>query len=590
MADFTATGVSATTFLAADRKLALAITGTFVATLYLERQISAQAWEVVKRFDTAESLTMDLPGGLYRLRCGAFTSGTATYAITTPARAVTEARDAAGNVIFSVDADGDIDGITSGGLFGTKTIVVGKGGDDTAGAASPYTAEFLTIQAAIDAAAAGDTVMVRPGIYTEAVALAEGVRLHGLPGATINNTTNGAYCIRDAAVDLTTAAVTGDFKLTASGGAGCVQISGVNTVLSVECESAIVSGGAGHPIDIAGVGTTKILYFRAKGGLENNGTGTVVTVAAGALCSVVADRIVGTATTALSLTGGTKFTARARTMACSGWRLLADTAGLTSILEASESIIGAAAAGIALFDASGVCSIRAPYIEATLGPVVKITGGVPVVAVEATRKILGDQILDDATSAGATRVSFRAPNITATGAGKAGVSINHASASAEYDIEAAVLVCALDNRATNIGTKLRVRAGKHSSHAGSGSSGLSVQGAAETFYLCDELVGITGAAQAIYAAVTATLHLLGGRIRGLNGDAGGHAILTSGGTVKLRLYPGVVLLAGDDAATESISADNTPTVLCMGDIAVNKAANGGVVEAVGSLLVDAAAA
>ncbi len=156
----------------------------------------------------------------------------------------------------------------SGGLFGAKTIVVSTTGDDTAGAASKYTAEFLTIQAALDAAAAGDVVIVRPGTYTEAVLLPTGVHLHGLPGAIIHNATNGGFCLRDGAATID-AAVTGDFRLTASGGAGCVQISGTDTDLRIECDSLAVTGGAGPTMSIAGGATARSLTVKAKRTITN---------------------------------------------------------------------------------------------------------------------------------------------------------------------------------------------------------------------------------------------------------------------------------------------------------------------------------
>lgn len=401
----------------------------------------------------------------------------------------------------------------TGGLFGGKTIVVSTTGNDTAGAASPYAAEFLTIQAAMTAATAGDSVLVRPGSYAMAnyVLLKTGVGIHFLPGAIVTAQA-GNVLFYDGAVAKTTR-ITGHGQFICNGGSLLVEAD-ASSFLHLECEK--VSGN-----------TTAAL-------IQPAGSAATISLLARSI-DTVGDLVAVGATDAI-------VTVRAETIVCGGTGVVAHATG---------------------------------------------TGPAKIV-IEATRSITGAQILVDAASTGATRVSIKAPTITATIAGQYGVSLNHASATAEYDIEADVLVAAIDNRVSNVGTKLRVNVGRHTSQAGSGAGPLAVQGSGETFYRCIDMVGITGGPQAIHAAVTATLHLLGGRIRGLAADAGGHAILTSGGTVKIRLYPGVVLIAGSDGAAGTIEADNTPTVLAMGAIAANKAANVGVVVAVGSLLVDAA--
>lgn len=59
-------------------------------------------------------------------------------------------------------------------------------GNDTTAAASPYSNPFLTVQAAINAASAGQTVFVRPGVYNEIIDVKAGV---GLRGANVQTTT-----------------------------------------------------------------------------------------------------------------------------------------------------------------------------------------------------------------------------------------------------------------------------------------------------------------------------------------------------------------------------------------------------------------
>ncbi len=76
---FTATGYSASLYLADSWTAAYTITGTFVATLRLERtRNGGQSWEVVASYTGTQTSTLLLEPGTYRWHCTAYTSGTAT--------------------------------------------------------------------------------------------------------------------------------------------------------------------------------------------------------------------------------------------------------------------------------------------------------------------------------------------------------------------------------------------------------------------------------------------------------------------------------------------------------------------------------
>lgn len=74
---FTNTGTSdAETFSSAD----LSITGTFVATVKLQRSFDGTNWGDIEVFTAAaERVIEPATGGSYRLTCTAYTSGTVNY-------------------------------------------------------------------------------------------------------------------------------------------------------------------------------------------------------------------------------------------------------------------------------------------------------------------------------------------------------------------------------------------------------------------------------------------------------------------------------------------------------------------------------
>lgn len=150
---------------------------------------------------------------------------------------------------------------SDGGLFGSKTLVVSKAGNNAAGAASKYAAEFLTVQAAITAAVAGDTVVIRPGVYAESLTLKNGVNLFGIPGVTLspdasggtlfNDGGSGCTCMIDGGIDFESA-VGGDAFANFSG-SGVITIRGRKWVFNNAAATGIAKlGSCVVTMDIAG--------------------------------------------------------------------------------------------------------------------------------------------------------------------------------------------------------------------------------------------------------------------------------------------------------------------------------------------------
>lgn len=84
--------------------------------------------------------------------------------------------------LLGVDASGNVVETAGGGGLSSvqvgNTVFVSKDGNDGTGLRERLDLPFLTIQAAITAASAGDTVVVHPGTYVEPITLKDGVDLY----------------------------------------------------------------------------------------------------------------------------------------------------------------------------------------------------------------------------------------------------------------------------------------------------------------------------------------------------------------------------------------------------------------------------
>jgi lysophospholipase L1-like esterase len=83
---FTAVGNSASVDVAPGQMLSVEITGTFVATIFVDKFMGSSAWQGVAELKRAGGFDSRSTGlGTYRLRCYSYTSGTASYRITADA-------------------------------------------------------------------------------------------------------------------------------------------------------------------------------------------------------------------------------------------------------------------------------------------------------------------------------------------------------------------------------------------------------------------------------------------------------------------------------------------------------------------------
>jgi hypothetical protein len=107
----------------------------------------------------------------------------------------------------------------AGASTGGTTTYVAPGGTSGADGASCSTAQFSSIQAAVDAASAGDTVVVCAGTYKESVTVDKQLTLQGQPGAVID-ATNQPYGVGMTASYVTVESLTVKHASLAGGAPG----------------------------------------------------------------------------------------------------------------------------------------------------------------------------------------------------------------------------------------------------------------------------------------------------------------------------------------------------------------------------------
>ena len=80
---FTATGQSSEIVPPKGEAFTLSISGTFVATVLLQRTRSGGTWRTIETYMAPTEVNVNAAGSgfFYRLNCSAFTSGTVTYFI-----------------------------------------------------------------------------------------------------------------------------------------------------------------------------------------------------------------------------------------------------------------------------------------------------------------------------------------------------------------------------------------------------------------------------------------------------------------------------------------------------------------------------
>ena len=112
--DFTSTASGNALAVQHGRQFTYAITGTFVATLKLEKSYTAgSSWEIVNSFTSTGTGSVEVQHPaqgttLYRFRCSAYTSGTATAAMTEVVAVDKSIQTSTGLTSITLNADGTV--------------------------------------------------------------------------------------------------------------------------------------------------------------------------------------------------------------------------------------------------------------------------------------------------------------------------------------------------------------------------------------------------------------------------------------------------------------------------------------------------
>jgi hypothetical protein len=154
---------------------------------------------------------------------------------------VTDDRDNSGTLSTGDQVSITVGGTTTADLTFNAAVNTGEG--DTASA-------YGSIQAAIDASLAGDTIAIAPGNYAESVSVSKALTLDGLSDAA------GDVTIDSASEDGITISASGvtinDLEVTGSAAAG-ISASGIT---SLTLDNVLVNTSAGAGLSLTGTGAT----------------------------------------------------------------------------------------------------------------------------------------------------------------------------------------------------------------------------------------------------------------------------------------------------------------------------------------------
>jgi hypothetical protein len=133
-------------------------------------------------------------------------------------------------------------------LAGNLVFVDKVNGNNSTGVRGRSDLPFITLVAAVAAAASGDTVMVLPGTYDEKVVLKNGVNLHFVNGARIEDTGSSTALFNDGS-GAVTCKITGQGDFVGTGDGGVLALSNASTVhlegLRMESDASCISASAG---------------------------------------------------------------------------------------------------------------------------------------------------------------------------------------------------------------------------------------------------------------------------------------------------------------------------------------------------------
>lgn len=135
---FTSTSTGSKFYIRNKKQFTYSITGTFVATLFLERSHdNGISWDKIAQFTSTgtDQLEAVFPGGAdgaYRFRCNAFTSGTATAVLADVEEQISAVYNSSGELLYELKEGGVSvqkcsDGLGSGSATGLSIAEHGNG-------------------------------------------------------------------------------------------------------------------------------------------------------------------------------------------------------------------------------------------------------------------------------------------------------------------------------------------------------------------------------------------------------------------------------------------------------------------------------
>lgn len=136
---FTAVGASSMLFVRQGRNARYSISGTFVATILVQKRLGLDAWQTIRQHTAAADTQFAgaLPTDeVYRLYCISYTSGTVDYTLEDEAAVIEALVDKSGTVVETMDELGTrsggtsqaeldyLDGAVAGTVVASKAVVV----------------------------------------------------------------------------------------------------------------------------------------------------------------------------------------------------------------------------------------------------------------------------------------------------------------------------------------------------------------------------------------------------------------------------------------------------------------------------------
>lgn len=254
-----------------------------------------------------------------------------------------------------------------GAKAGNTLFVDGTNGDNTSAKRGRSDKPYRTIQAAVTAAASGDTIQVRSGSYAETVTLGNS-NIAFDPGAGFVFTSGNGSLLSDGGSSVT-CTITG-LKVTCSGSADfrAVYLTGASSNVIVDAGDITTGSGATHAaVDVNSSGGT--LRMRAQS-ISSGSTG--LSVAAGT-ATVNAQSIYGTS--AVTCSGGTLYLT-AQELKSTADNAMVTVSGGTATVRFDKLTDTGLSTAPCLLVASGTGNFFGGIIaRSTTGDGVKCTGG-----------------------------------------------------------------------------------------------------------------------------------------------------------------------------------------------------------------------